>query len=158
MANNIDKRNGVTFYLNPNNKRNSICRFCKKPYGKYHVEHRGATFDCCNTCLAKALGDNFEEKMMKIEAPKVVEHNNGYIVSAFKQEKDKITQVFLGIDSYSGGYPYWTNDIGSAKAFYDKEKAHNEVNFAFSYRIGLDIIPNSVTIYSKKTTYVKEDN
>lgn len=96
---------------------------------------------------------------VQFEVPQIINRDKGYVISTFKQgkqEKEKITQIFLGIDEHSGGYPYWTNYIECAKTFYDKEKALSNMNYALSHT-SLDIIPNSVTIYIKEVSYTKED-
>lgn len=41
----------------------------------------------------------------------------GYVLTAISSDSNKPGRVFLATDGYSGGYPYWANDIHSAERF-----------------------------------------
>lgn len=41
----------------------------------------------------------------------------GYVLTAISSDSHKPGRVFLALDGYSGGYPYWANDFHSAERF-----------------------------------------
>ena len=54
---NTNSKPTFKFYLNSDGSHDRICRFCKKPYGKYTIElNNGKSFYSCNKCLLGYIG------------------------------------------------------------------------------------------------------